>query len=228
MSFFIGSGGVQDRKGIACTHACPQSLVASRSARAADRPPHRFILTPAFRAAFAGFYKHRANLFSRPGHAACPPRCCACLNSFVVSMVYSCMVYWVAGFAIRAGRFFTVKLILFLVHQMAIPRFCLMGAIGRMLVAATMLGSPLLLVVIVLGGFVLIKFDIPPWWIWEIAINKFTAGRWSFPVPYAVGETMGQIAQRNRGLFTEYYWVWLGVGVLLSVAARRASCPRSS
>ncbi|KAK9816709.1 hypothetical protein WJX72_004056 [[Myrmecia] bisecta] len=177
-----------------------------------------------------GFYKHRANLFFPAWAGSLPTALLRLPYSFVESMVYSCMVYWVAGFAIDAGRFFTFWLILFLVHQMAVSLFRLMGAIGRTLVAATTLGSLLLLVVIVLGGFVLIKPDIPPWWIWgfwisplmyaqqAIAINEFTAARWSFPAPYAPGETMGQFALRNRGLFTQYYWVWLGVGVLVAYA----------
>ncbi len=52
-------------------------------------------------------------------------------------------------------RFFFFWLLMFLVHQMSVAMFRLMGAIGRTLVTATTLGSTLVLFIVTLNGFVL-------------------------------------------------------------------------
>ena len=52
-------------------------------------------------------------------------------------------------------RFFFFWLVMFLVHQMAVAMFRLMGAIGRTLVVATTLGSTLVLAIVTMSGFVL-------------------------------------------------------------------------
>ncbi len=52
-------------------------------------------------------------------------------------------------------RFFFFWLLMFLVHQMSVAMFRLMGAIGRTLVIATTFGSTLVLFVVTLSGFVL-------------------------------------------------------------------------
>jgi hypothetical protein len=51
------------------------------------------------------------------------------------------------------GRFF----LLFLMHQMAIGLFRLIGALGRTMVVANTFGSFALLVAFVLGGFILAR-----------------------------------------------------------------------
>ena len=59
-------------------------------------------------------------------------------------------------------RFFTFWCIMFLVHQMAVGLFRLMGAIGRTLVIATSMGSIAVLVVVTMSGFVLAYPQVPP------------------------------------------------------------------
>lgn len=55
------------------------------------------------------------------------------------------------------GRFFRYMLLLFLMHQMAIGLFRLIGALGRSMVVANTFGSFALLVAFVLGGFILAR-----------------------------------------------------------------------
>ncbi len=52
-------------------------------------------------------------------------------------------------------RFFVFWCIMFLVHQMGVAMFRLMGAIGRTLVIATSMGSLAVLVIVTMSGFVL-------------------------------------------------------------------------
>ena len=63
-------------------------------------------------------------------------------------------------------RFFTFILLLFLVHSMGIALFRFMGALARNEVVASTGGSFLFLVMLLVGGFLLGKQDIPNWWIW--------------------------------------------------------------
>lgn len=51
---------------------------------------------------------------------------------------------------------------MFLVHQMAVGLFRLMGAIGRTLVIATSMGSIAVLVVVTMSGFVLAYPQVRP------------------------------------------------------------------
>ena len=52
---------------------------------------------------------------------------------------------------------------MFLVHQMAVGLFRLMGAIGRTLVIATSMGSLAVLVVVTMSGFVLAHPQVCCW-----------------------------------------------------------------
>jgi ABC-type multidrug transport system permease subunit len=73
---------------------------------------------------------------------------------------------------------------------LAIALFRTIGALGRSMVIANTFGSFALLVVFLLGGFILARQDIHPWWIWgywisplsyaqnAIAVNEFLAPRW--------------------------------------------------
>lgn len=77
--------------------------------------------------------------------ASCNPHWCCFLFS-----------EWAPSECMAVGRrFFFFWLLMFLVHQMAVAMFRLMGAIGRTLVTATTLGSTLVLFIVTLNGFVL-------------------------------------------------------------------------
>ena len=59
---------------------------------------------------------------------------------------------------------------------MAVSLFRLMGSIGRSMVVTNTLGSFSLLIIFVLGGFIIAKRDIHPWWIWAYWISPL---RWT-------------------------------------------------
>lgn len=135
-------------------------------------------------------------------------------------IIGSSIVYYVIGFAYEPGRFFRYILVLFLLHQMGIALFRMIGALSRNMVIANTFGLFALLVVFILGGFILARLDIHPWWIWgywisplmypqnAIAVNKFLAPRWKANV-------LGNTILKSRGLFTRGYWYWIGVAALI-------------
>ncbi|GFP80592.1 ABC transporter g family member 31 [Phtheirospermum japonicum] len=175
------------------------------------------------------FYKQRDNLFH--------PAWAWSLSSFILrvpysvieAVVWSCVVYYTVGFAPGVGRFFRFMFLLFSVHQMALGLFRTMASIARDMIIANTFGSAALLIIFLLGGFILPKEMIKPWWVWAfwvsplsygqraISVNEFTATRWMERT------TVGNVSLGNQilhlhSLPSSDYWYWLGVGVLLAYA----------
>jgi ABC-type multidrug transport system permease subunit len=61
-------------------------------------------------------------------------------------------------------RFFTLILLLAMLHNMGISLFRFNGSLCRNENIASTGGAFLFLVLLLLGGFLLAKNDIPPWW----------------------------------------------------------------
>ncbi|MCH93603.1 ABC transporter G family member 31-like, partial [Trifolium medium] len=73
---------------------------------------------------------------------------------------------------------------------MALGLFGMMASIARDMVLANTFGSAALLIIFLMGGFIVPKGMIKPWWIWgywlspltygqrAITVNEFTATRW--------------------------------------------------
>jgi len=172
------------------------------------------------------FYKQRDNLFY-PGWAFSVPSFLLRLPySVVESIIWSCIVYYIIGLTPEPGRFFRYMLLLFFMHQMAVALFRLIGALGRSMVVANTFGSFALLVVFVLGGFILSKQSIHPWWIWgywisplsyaqnAIAVNEFLAPRWQ-KASQITGQPLYLSILESRGIYTRWYWYWIGLGALI-------------
>ncbi|GAB2293587.1 transcription factor [Dionaea muscipula] len=134
--------------------------------------------------------------------------------------------YYVIGFDPEVGRMFRQYLLLFLVYQMASGLFRFIGAAGRNMIIAQTLGSNVLLLLTVLGGFVLSRDNLSKWWIWGywmspmmyaqngIAVNEFLGKSWSRILPNAT-EPLGISVLKSLGLFPDAYWYWLSIGALV-------------
>ncbi|CAK9229936.1 unnamed protein product [Sphagnum troendelagicum] len=166
------------------------------------------------------FYKQRDNLFYPAWAFSVPSWLLRLPYSIAESIIWSCIFYYVVGLAPEPGRFFRYILLLFLMHQLAIALFRTIGALGRSMVIANTFGSFALLVVFLLGGFVLARQDIHPWWIWgywisplsyaqnALGVNEFLAPRWK-------ANSLGLTVLQSRGIFTRGYWYWLGAAALV-------------
>ncbi|XP_020533622.1 ABC transporter G family member 31 isoform X2 [Jatropha curcas] len=171
------------------------------------------------------FYKQRDNLF-HPGWSWS-------LSSFILripysaveAFVWSCVVYYTVGFAPSVGRFFRFLFLLFTVHQMALGLFRMMASIARDMVIANTFGSASLLIIFLLGGFIIPKDSIKPWWIWAfwvsplsygqraISVNEFGAERW-MKNSTITNNTIGYTVLREHSLPASDDWYWIGIGVL--------------
>ncbi|PON90758.1 ABC type transporter protein [Trema orientale] len=146
--------------------------------------------------------------------------------SIIEAAIWVSMTYYVIGFDPSVERFFKQFLILLCINQMASSLFRLMAAVGRNIIVANTFGSFVLLVVMVLGGFVLSREDIPKWWLWgywvsplmygqnAIAVNEFLGKSWRHIPPNST-EPVGVSVLKSRGLFPEAYWYWIGVAALI-------------
>ncbi|KAK6145261.1 hypothetical protein DH2020_022081 [Rehmannia glutinosa] len=175
------------------------------------------------------FYKQRDNLFHPAWAWSFASFILRVPYSVIEAVVWSCVVYYTVGFAPGAGRFFRFMFLLFSVHQMALGLFRTMASIARDMIIANTFGSAALLIIFLLGGFIVPKEMIKPWWVWAfwvsplsygqraISVNEFTATRWMERLTVG-NSTLGNQILQLHSLPNNGYWYWLGVGVLLAYA----------
>ncbi|KAG6436108.1 hypothetical protein SASPL_100991 [Salvia splendens] len=173
------------------------------------------------------FYKQRDSLFYPAWAFALPFWALRIPLSVLESGLWVALTYYTIGFAPSAARFFKQLLAFIGVHQMALSLFRFIAAAGRTMVVSNVLGSFVLLLVFVLGGFIVSKDDIKDWMIWgyyispmmygqnAIAINEFLSERWSTPTN-GTENTVGKTLLRDRGLFTTESWYWICIIALFS------------
>ncbi|TVU38820.1 hypothetical protein EJB05_12212 [Eragrostis curvula] len=149
--------------------------------------------------------------------------------SFLDSFMWTCVSYYVIGFAPATGRFFSQFLAYFLTHQMGVALFRLLGAILKTMVVANTFGVFSLMIVFLFGGILLPRQDIKPWWIWAywvspmmygnnaISVNEFLSTRWA--TPYLDGsidaQTVGKAILKFKGYFSGQWGYWLSIGALI-------------
>ncbi|XP_061368731.1 ABC transporter G family member 31-like [Gastrolobium bilobum] len=171
------------------------------------------------------FYKQRNNLFYPAWTWSISTWILQVPYSIVESIIWTCVVYYTVGFAPAAGRFFRFMLLLFVVHQMALGLFKFMASLARDMVLANTFGSAALMIIFLLGGFIIPKGMIKPWWIWgywlspltygqrAISVNEFTATRWMEHSAFG-DTTVGYNILNGFNLPTDDYWYWAGLGVV--------------
>ncbi|EFJ27083.1 ATP-binding cassette transporter [Selaginella moellendorffii] len=176
------------------------------------------------------FYKQRDQMLFPAWAFSLPNVITRIPVSLLESALWVCMTYYVVGFASSAARFFQQFLLMFLIHQMSGGLFRFIASLSRTMVVANTFGSFTLLIVLVLGGFLLSREDVEPWWIWgywsspmmyaqnALAVNEFSASRWQILENANQTTTVGNQVLESRGLFPNKNWYWLGTGAQLAYA----------
>ncbi|KAL2898951.1 ABC transporter G family member 31 [Bienertia sinuspersici] len=170
------------------------------------------------------FYKQRDNHFYPAWAWSLSSWILSVPYSVVESVAWSCVVYYLVGFAPAAASFFRFMLLLFVIHQMAIGLFRMVASLARDMVIANICSTASLLVILCLCGFIIPKAMIKPWWIWAywvsplsyaqtaISVNEFTAIRWMKPIG---NTTVGQDVLDLHTIPTDGRWYWIGIVALL-------------
>ncbi|CAI7754317.1 unnamed protein product [Closterium sp. NIES-53] len=172
------------------------------------------------------FYRERDALLYPAWSYAIPMALICIPYSAALAVAWTSIVYFLVGFAPNADRFFTQMLMWFLIHQVGMSLFRFVASVGRSRGVANTFGTFALIVLFLLGGFVIAKENIPPWWIWAywmsplayaqnaLAVNEFKAPRWQVLVPGS-NMTMGDIVLMSRSLPTDDSWRWIGIGAFV-------------
>ncbi|CAL4962701.1 unnamed protein product [Urochloa decumbens] len=174
------------------------------------------------------FFKQRDLLFFPAWSYTIPSWILKIPITFIEVGGYVFLTYYVIGFDPNVSRFFKQYLLLLAVNQMAAALFRFIGGAARNMIVANVFASFMLLVVMVLGGFILVKEKIKKWWIWgywispmmyaqnAISVNEMLGHSWNKILnSTASNETLGVQVLKSRGVFTEAKWYWIGFGAMV-------------
>ncbi|KAJ0976761.1 hypothetical protein J5N97_012235 [Dioscorea zingiberensis] len=152
--------------------------------------------------------------------------------SLLETGIWVAFTYYPIGFAPGASRFFGQLLAFGLTHHTCLAVFRFIAVAARTIVYGNTLTSIFFLVILVLGGFIISKDDIQPWWKWgpwvspmmyaqnAIAINEFLDPRWSIPNydTNVIEPTVGTSILKSKGMFLDSHWYWISIGALFGLS----------
>eukprot|EP00897_Mesotaenium_endlicherianum_P001115 jgi/Mesen1/11003/ME000098S10398 len=173
------------------------------------------------------FYKQRDMLLFPSWALSIPIWVLSIPFSAAASFAWTAITYYLIGFSPAAGRFFRQWLTFFTLHQVGIAIFRLIAALARSMVLSNTCGAFAIITLFLLGGFVIAKDYIHPYWIWGFYVsplsyimnclttNEFLADRWQIPANQTTfpGRTVGQVVLHNRSLFNDNYMFYAGIAV---------------
>ncbi|WVZ69760.1 hypothetical protein U9M48_018495 [Paspalum notatum var. saurae] len=174
------------------------------------------------------FYKQRDLLFFPAWSYALPSWIVKIPITFIEVGTFVFLTYYVIGFDPNVSRFFKQYLLFLAINQMSAAMFRCIGAVARNMTVTNVFASFTLLVVMVLGGFILVRDKIKKWWIWgywispmmyaqnALSVNEMLGHSWDKIVnSTASNETLGVQVLKSRGIFTDANWYWIGFGAMI-------------
>ncbi|KAK4265147.1 hypothetical protein QN277_026234 [Acacia crassicarpa] len=172
-------------------------------------------------------YKHRDLHFYPSWVYTLPSWLLSIPTSLMEAGCWVVVSYYTIGYDPAISRFLKQFLLYFLLHQMSIGLFRLIGSLGRNMIVANTFGSFAMLIVMALGGYIISRDHIPPWWIWGFWIsplmygqnaasaNEFLGHSWHKKAGNDTTLPLGKALLRERSLYPESYWYWIGVGAMV-------------
>ncbi|KAF8101841.1 hypothetical protein N665_0201s0154 [Sinapis alba] len=173
----------------------------------------------------AVFYKQKQLCFYPAWAYAIPATVLKVPLSFLESLVWTCLTYYVIGYTPEVSRFLRQFIMLFAVHFTSISMFRCIASIFQTGVASMAAGSFAILATFVFAGFAIPYTDMPGWLKWGfwvnpisyaeigLSVNEFLAPRWQQMQPTNV--TLGRTILESRGLNYDDYMYWVSLGALL-------------
>ncbi|CAF1813106.1 unnamed protein product [Brassica napus] len=138
----------------------------------------------------AVFYKQKQLCFYPAWAYAIPATVLKVPLSFIESLVWTCLTYYVIGYTPEVSRFLRQFIMLFAVHFTSISMFRCIASIFQTGVASMAAGSFAILATFVFAGFAIPYTDMPGWLKWGfwvnpisyaeigLSVNEFLAPRW--------------------------------------------------
>ncbi|XP_061351426.1 pleiotropic drug resistance protein 3-like isoform X1 [Gastrolobium bilobum] len=170
-------------------------------------------------------YKQKA-FYLYPAWAYCLPASILKIPFSVLdSIVWTSVTYYVIGYSPEITRFLRQFLLLVTLHMSSTSMCRCLASVFKTDVAATTVGSLVLVLMFLFGGFILPRPSLPWWLRWGfwlspmtygeigITLNEFLAPRWQKIQEGNI--TIGREVLSSRGLDFDSNFYWLSVGVLL-------------
>ncbi|KAM4118785.1 hypothetical protein ACJW30_03G008100 [Castanea mollissima] len=137
------------------------------------------------------FYKQKTFCFYPAWAYAIPASILKVPISFVESLVWTCLTYYVIGYSPEAERFFRQFILLFAVHLSSLSMFRFLASVFQTNNASMTAGSFAILIVLVFSGFIITQCKM-----------------------LSTNTTIGQEILESRGLNFDGYLYWISLGAL--------------
>ncbi|KAK7243373.1 hypothetical protein RIF29_38167 [Crotalaria pallida] len=172
------------------------------------------------------FYKQRDHHFYPSWAFSLPASILGVPGVFAEVFFWVAITYYGLGFDPSATRLLKHFLVLALTGQMAYSMFRCIGAVTRDMLIANSAAGLITIWLLVLGGFIISRENMPKWIVWAywvnplmysqtgLSTNEFLGNAWNRVVNGST-ETLGITVLKLRGILTEPYSYWISVIVLL-------------
>ncbi|KAF3961647.1 hypothetical protein CMV_013749 [Castanea mollissima] len=170
------------------------------------------------------FYKQKEFCFYPAWAYAIPASVLKVPLSFVESLVWTSLTYYVIGYSPEAKRFFCQFILLFAVHLSSVSMCRFVASVFQTQTSAMTAGTLAVFLQSVFGGFIITQPSMPVWLKWGfwvspltygeigLSLNEFLAPRWQKML--STNATIGQEILKSRGLYFDGYLYWISLGAL--------------
>ncbi|XP_004508092.1 pleiotropic drug resistance protein 3-like isoform X2 [Cicer arietinum] len=173
-------------------------------------------------------YKQKA-FYLYPAWAYCLPASILKIPFSVLdALVWTSITYYVIGYSPEITRFLRMFLLLITLHMSSTSMCRSLAAVFKTDVAATTVGSLVLVLMFLFGGFIIPRPSLPKWLRWGfwlspmsygeigITLNEFLAPRWQKIQEGNI--TIGREVLKSHGLDFDSNFYWISIGALLGFA----------
>ncbi|GMI97568.1 polar auxin transport inhibitor sensitive 1, PLEIOTROPIC DRUG RESISTANCE 9 [Hibiscus trionum] len=174
------------------------------------------------------FYKQKMLYFYPAWAYAIPAIILKIPISFIQSLVWTSLTYYVMGYSPEVGRFFRQFLMYFTVQISSASMYRFLASVCQTMDCSVAVGTLVLFLELIFCGFIIPQSFLPSWLRWGFWVspltyatiglsgNEFHAPRWQRVL--AMNSTIGQETLRGHGFYFEEYFFWISIGVLLGFA----------
>ncbi|KAJ4721728.1 Pleiotropic drug resistance ABC transporter [Melia azedarach] len=172
------------------------------------------------------FYKQKELCFYPAWAYAIPTVLLKIPLSFVQSLIWTSLTYYVIGFSPEFWRFFRQFITLSAMHLAFMSMFRFLGAVLQTPPIALAAANTALTLLWTFSGTLISRFSMPFWLKWGfwvspvtyavigISGNEFLAPRWQKTIQ-STSTTIGRETLESRGLNFDGYFFWIGLAALI-------------
>ncbi|XWS73140.1 hypothetical protein CRYUN_Cryun02cG0099900 [Craigia yunnanensis] len=174
------------------------------------------------------FYKQKMLCFYPAWAYAIPAVVLKIPISFIQSLVWTSLTYYVMGYSPEVARFFRQFIMYFAVQISSASMFRFLASVFQTMDCSVAVGTLVLFLEFIFCGFIIPQSSMPSWLRWVFWVspltyatiglsgNEFHAPRWQKVL--TMNATIGQETLKSHGFYFDEYFFWISIGVLLGFA----------